>query len=184
MVPPGLDPEKDDIRTRSPTTAHNTDRSEPPDEDLEEKDSTVLSPHKDNKDNKVDSDSLHSISESLHGEEKQVGLVQAQTYATTASAATAELQVKPKKKPWYKYYNPLRWGGIPPVPESRSVSREYSAPFLSLVYFQWIAPIMSVRTPRPGSTLDDYLSPGSHMAGLTLHRLATNGPSKKMTSGR
>ncbi|KIN03816.1 hypothetical protein OIDMADRAFT_193722 [Oidiodendron maius Zn] len=53
-----------------------------------------------------------------------------------------EPQVLPKQKPWYKNPNPLRWGKIPPVPEVRTMSREYNAPFLSLVYFQWIAPIM------------------------------------------
>jgi hypothetical protein len=93
---------------------------------------------------KDDSDSIAAKSESAPDEEK-TGLEPAPTCATTASAVTRpESQAPPKKKPWYKTPNPLRWGKIPPVPEARTVSREYNAPFLSLVYFQWIAPIMSV----------------------------------------
>lgn len=130
MAPPGPDPEKDDLRTEAPAGAHGADR--------DEKASMDLAGSKD------DSDSIAAKSESAPDEEK-TGLEPAPTYATTASAVTRpESQMPPKKKPWYKTPNPLRWGKIPPVPEARTVSREYNAPFLSLVYFQWIAPIMSV----------------------------------------
>jgi ATP-binding cassette subfamily C (CFTR/MRP) protein 1 len=72
------------------------------------------------------------------------------SYATAASAVTrteSNVDAPDEEKSWYQKLNPLRWGGIPPVPESRQPSREYNAPFLSLVYFQWMAPLMSVSVP-------------------------------------
>jgi len=74
---------------------------------------------------------------------KRATLEQTKSYATTASAALSQPEAVIHKK-WYQKLNPLKWGGIPPVPEQRTVSREYNAPFLSLVYFQWMAPLMSV----------------------------------------
>jgi ATP-binding cassette subfamily C (CFTR/MRP) protein 1 len=135
----GPDPVDDHPQNLSPATAHDADeRGEPPQDDLQEKASSLdLPSHKDD-----------SNQESPQNEEKPADLEPAQTYATTASAATRpESHVQPKRKPWYKNLNPLRWGKIPPVPETRSVSREYNAPFLSLVYFQWMAPIISVSAP-------------------------------------
>jgi ATP-binding cassette, subfamily C (CFTR/MRP), member 1 len=143
MVDLGPDPEKDHPHTLS-CAPNSTDRDEALHEDREEKDGFDLPPDKD------DLRSIRSISESLQGEEKRTALEQAQTAATTASAVTGtESRIELKKKLWYKNLNPLRWGKIPPVPEVRKVSREYNAPFLSLVYFQWIAPIMSVSTSAP-----------------------------------
>lgn len=72
-------------------------------------------------------------------------VIRTKSYATDASAVTGtESHVEEPQKPWYKQINPLRWGEIPPVPETRGVSREYGASFLSLLYFQWAAPIMHV----------------------------------------
>lgn len=48
------------------------------------------------------------------------------------------------KKPWYKKTNPLRWGGIPPVPEEKIVSREGMAGFWSKLTFNWMTPLMTV----------------------------------------
>lgn len=67
------------------------------------------------------------------------------SYATSASgtsAATSIESVIPKKKPWYRTPNPLRWGKIPEIPTERGVSREYKASFLSRATFQWMAPVM------------------------------------------
>lgn len=93
------------------------------------------------------SESSHSRSD-LGEDEKgpQPALVQTQTNATGTSAVTrtdshVDIAVK---KPWHKKLNPLKWGKIPPVPTEREVSREYHASFLSAVYFQWMAPLMSV----------------------------------------
>jgi ATP-binding cassette subfamily C (CFTR/MRP) protein 1 len=83
----------------------------------------------------------HSVSSS---DEKRPHIDRTISYATNASVPS-HTEESPKKKPWYKHINPLRWGGIPPVPEKREVSREYTASFLSMVYFQWIAKLMQVR---------------------------------------
>lgn len=116
----------------------------------------------------------HSLSEKEHIEkEERPDLQQTKSYATTNSAVTgAESNIAESKKPWYKHYNPLRWGKIPPVPETRKVCREYNAPFLSLVYFQWVAPIMSVRPPDPN--INVYTK---------LRRLDISGNSNRTTSG-
>ncbi|KAF2200754.1 ABC multidrug transporter-like protein [Delitschia confertaspora ATCC 74209] len=53
------------------------------------------------------------------------------------------------KKKWYKKVNPLRWGKKPPVPDSREVSPEWKAGFLSRVTFHWMGPIMTVGYKRP-----------------------------------
>ncbi|OLN82088.1 Oligomycin resistance ATP-dependent permease YOR1-like protein 1 [Colletotrichum chlorophyti] len=71
------------------------------------------------------------------------------SHATDASiATTTTTRRQPESKPWYKTPNPLRWGGIPPVPEERIVSREYKAGFFSLLTFQWMAPMMSAGYKR------------------------------------
>lgn len=67
-----------------------------------------------------------------------------ESYATNASVdITAEVTQTPTK-PWYRTLNPLRWGGIPPIPDERNVSPEYKAGFLSLLTFGWITPMMVV----------------------------------------
>ncbi|TGO66904.1 hypothetical protein BOTNAR_0052g00410 [Botryotinia narcissicola] len=88
--------------------------------------------------NNVDS---HS-SEGEIDHEKRPEMKQVQSYATSNSAMTrAESHVDDAifKKTWY---NPLRWSAPPPVPESRTPSKEHTASFFSLLYFQWMAPIM------------------------------------------
>jgi ATP-binding cassette subfamily C (CFTR/MRP) protein 1 len=68
------------------------------------------------------------------------------SYATTTSVVSGvtESSIEVKQKPWYKNLNPMKWGAPPPVPEVRQVSREYTANFLSLMTFQWMAPLMTV----------------------------------------
>jgi hypothetical protein len=102
----------------------------------------------------------HSLSEKEEavaaGKATRPQLQQAKSYATTASAVTTtHSQIEPPKRPWYRNYNPLRWGKIPPVPKTRQVCREYNAPFLSLVYFQWMAPLMSVSASPPRENARD-----------------------------
>lgn len=77
------------------------------------------------------------------GDGKQ-NLARAKSYATTASAKSRIEDVLVERKQWYKRLNPLKWSAPPPVPETRRVSREYTASILSQLYFQWVAPIMSV----------------------------------------
>jgi len=92
--------------------------------------------------------------------EKRPQIAHTKSYATTNSGMTrsdSNVTTPPVvNKPWYKQPNPLRWGGIPPVPEVREVSREYTASFFSLVYFQWIAPIMAAGYKRQLEQNDIY----------------------------
>lgn len=73
-------------------------------------------------------------------------LQQSKSYATTTSvlSGATESSIETEKKPWYKNLNPMKWGAAPPVPQERRVSREYMAGFLSLMTFQWMAPLMTV----------------------------------------
>ena len=79
------------------------------------------------------------------------------TTATINSTLTVESTVPQGKKPWYKRLNPLKRSVKPPVPRERKVSREYQASFLSLLTFQWMAPIMSVGYQRPLELNDIWL---------------------------
>jgi ATP-binding cassette subfamily C (CFTR/MRP) protein 1 len=137
MTDPGLEKE---YGPNDPVAAANaTDSKEPLDVGGDEEDFIEITSTADL--------ASHSLSEKEYTEkEKRPQLQQTKSYATTVSAVTRTESNVEQPKPWYKNYNPLRWGGIPPVPETRQVCREYNAPFLSLVYFQWIAPLMSVST--------------------------------------
>ena len=81
------------------------------------------------------------------------------TTTTTTSSMTAESRdADPqKKKPWYKRLNPLKRSTKPPVPKERRISREYGAPFLSLLTFQWMAPLMNTGYQRPLELNDIWL---------------------------
>jgi ATP-binding cassette subfamily C (CFTR/MRP) protein 1 len=57
---------------------------------------------------------------------------------TTAKASQSHTRA------WYRTPNPLRWGGMPPIPDERIVSPEYNAGFLSQLTFAWITPMMVV----------------------------------------
>jgi len=134
--------EKDYSPTDPVGGADSTNHEEPLDVDGKEKEYIEINTHR------SASNSSNSGSEFGQDEKKiRPGLQQTKSYATDASALSrtdSQVDVPAIKKPWYKKINPLKWGKIPPVPETRRVSREYNAPFLSLVYFQWMAPLMSV----------------------------------------
>ena len=71
------------------------------------------------------------------------------TTTTTSSVLPQMAAAEPvEKKPWYKRMNPLKRSKKPPVPKDRVVSREYKANFLSMLTFQWMAPIMTVGPSR------------------------------------
>ncbi|TDZ34577.1 Multidrug resistance protein fer6 [Colletotrichum spinosum] len=71
------------------------------------------------------------------------------SHATDTSVATTTATRRQlESKPWYKTPNPLKWGGISPVPDERTPSREYKAGFFSLLTFQWMAPLMSTGYKR------------------------------------
>jgi ATP-binding cassette, subfamily C (CFTR/MRP), member 1 len=67
------------------------------------------------------------------------------------SSDDAKAKAKPDcpKRSWHSRINPLRKRHPPPVPESRRISREKGANFLSLLTFQWINPLMTVGYNRP-----------------------------------
>ncbi len=110
------------------TASDNTNRAEPlaTDEDIKQIDSTVTT--------------------TLENVVKRPALEQSKSYATTASALSGATvsTTEPEKKSWYKNLNPLRWGALSPPPQERAISREYGAGFLSMMTFQWMAPLMSV----------------------------------------
>ena len=106
--------------------------------------------------------------------EKNEGRVDIQRTVTatrTASTISVESQSK-EQRPWYERMNPLKKSIKPPIPKERVVSREYGAPFLSLLTFHWMAPLMStgyqrtlelndiwlVNPDRASPTLSDKLS--------------------------
>ena len=117
---------------------------EPLDVDGDEKDFIEIATH--------GQSSSHTASEeSPPRDDKKPAFDRTKSYATVTSAVTrtdSHVDDPAQKQPWHRKFNPLRWGGIPPVPETRKVCREYNAPFLSLVYFQWVAPLMSVSLAR------------------------------------
>ncbi len=71
------------------------------------------------------------------------------TQMTTTSSLTVESQrpFPEGHKPWYERLNPLKSRRKPPVPNKRTVSKEYGASFLSKLTFQWMSPIMKVKRP-------------------------------------
>ena len=83
-------------------------------------------------------------------EQSKSDLKPTQSYATDASATTDAPAASQKPKSWYNKINPLQWGPVPPVPKERTPSREYKAGILSLITFQWMAPLMKVCPPSRG----------------------------------
>ena len=72
-----------------------------------------------------------------------------QTTTSVASSASRSNAVEEPRRTWGEKLNPFKRKTLPPVPAERAVSREYQAGFLSLLYFQWMAPLMSVGYQRP-----------------------------------
>ena len=95
------------------------------------------------------------------------------TTTTTTSSMSAETRdAEPQKKPpWYKRLNPLKRSTKPPVPKERRISREYGAPFLSLLTFQWMAPLMSTGYQRPLELNDIWLVNPSRSAPVLSTKL-------------
>lgn len=83
-------------------------------------------------------------------QEERARLDRTKSSVTDASVTTVATSRHPERnsKPWYKTPNPLRWGKIPPIPKERKVCPEYNAGFFSLLFFQWMAPLMTVRALR------------------------------------
>lgn len=104
----------------------------------------------------VGSESDLSSSNHKQKEEGRTEVHRTVTATTTASTLSVELQPK-GKRPWYKRLHPLKRSTKPPIPKERSVSREYGASFLSLLTFQWMAPLMSTGYQRTLELNDIWL---------------------------
>ncbi|KAJ4418296.1 ATP-binding cassette transporter yor1 [Neurospora sp. IMI 360204] len=90
-------------------------------------------------------------------DEKRAELNRMRTNATNTSvttAATIHPHVQPK--PWYKQPNPLRWGKIEPIPETRRPSPEYNAGFFKSLFFSWMGPLMATGYKRQLELNDIY----------------------------
>jgi len=71
------------------------------------------------------------------------------TGTSLASTIPAQEQPAPPKRTWVDKINPLKSKYPPPVPNERPESREYTAGFFSVAYFQWIHPLMVTGYQRP-----------------------------------
>ena len=98
------------------------------------------------------------------------------TTTTTNSSFTLEPTINgpEKRKPWYKRFNPLERSTKPPVPKERIRSREDGASFLSLLTFQWMAPLMSTGYQRPLELNDIWLVNPNRAAPVLSSNLNTS----------
>ena len=92
-----------------------------------------------------------------------------------SSIATKDLerqqQQEPHQKTWYDKINPLKMRKIPPIPDERATSREYSAGFFSKLTFQWMAPLMHVGYLRPLELGDIWLVNPDRSAEVMTDRM-------------
>ena len=97
------------------------------------------------------------------------------TLTTTSSLTVDSRTTEPrKKKPWYKRLNPLKRSSKPPVPKNRIISREYGARFLSMLTFQWMAPLMSTGYQRPLELNDIWLVNPNRAAPVLSSKLGAS----------
>ena len=97
------------------------------------------------------------------------------TLSTTTTTSTQAPELESEgKKPWYKSLNPLKSRTKPPIPKERIVSREYGASFLSLLTFQWMAPIMRTGYQRPLELNDIWLVNPDRAAGVLSDKLRSS----------
>ncbi|KAH9210336.1 ABC multidrug transporter-like protein [Leptodontidium sp. 2 PMI_412] len=146
----------------------NPNHDEPLDSDAYEKEYIEIRAHS----HASGQNSSEANHKSLGLDEKRPQIDRTKSHATTTSAFSgtgSHIDGPEKDKPWHKKLNPLRWGQAPPVPETRGESREYTASFLSLVYFSWINHIMSVGYKRTLEQNDIWkVNPNRSAQVLTL----------------
>ena len=121
----------------------------------------------------VGSESNLSSSHQEQDKESRLEIHRTVTATTTASTLSAESQSK-GKKPWYKRLNPLKKSIKPPIPKERIVSREYGASFLSLLTFQWMAPLMSTGYQRTLELNDIWLVNPNRASPVLSDKLSTS----------
>ena len=105
--------------------------------------------------------------------EDGVDIHRTMTAMSNASTMSVESQSK-EKKPWYARLNPLKRSIKPPIPKERAVSREYRAPFLSLLTFQWMAPLMSTGYQRPLELNDIWLVNPNRASSILSAKLSAS----------
>lgn len=120
----------------------------------------------------VESDS-DSSSSKQQPKEAQLHVQRTVTATTTTSTLTVESQPN-EVKPWYKRLHPLKRSIKPPVPKERRISREYGAPFLSLLTFQWMAPLMSTGYQRTLELNDIWLVNPKRASPILSDKLSTS----------
>ena len=99
-----------------------------------------------------------SRSQSIRSEDGNLEkVISTMTDATDLSAVPSKPAEPERKRPWYRRLNPLRRGKVPPVPQERTVCREYNANFFSLLIFQWINPLMTTGYKRTIELNDIWL---------------------------
>jgi ATP-binding cassette subfamily C (CFTR/MRP) protein 1 len=69
--------------------------------------------------------------------------------SVASSASRSDAVQAPRERTLKEKLNPFKRKNLPPVPAERVVTRECQAGFFSALYFQWIAPLMSVGYQRP-----------------------------------
>ena len=101
--------------------------------------------------------------------------IASRTLSTTTTTSTQTPDPESgAKKPWYKSLNPLKSRTKPPIPKERIVSREHGASFLSLLTFQWMAPLMRIGYQRPLELNDIWLVNPDRTAGLLSDKLRSS----------
>lgn len=133
---------------------------------------TVIIPSTQADSKKEDGNGTHEVERDL-GSNK---LTPTESYAIDASIDTTAEATQPWTKPWYRTPNPLRWGGIPPIPGERIVSPEYKAGFLSRLTFGWITPMMVVSLHLIHRRL---MTGANHLSRLAINVNLTNETSGK-----
>ena len=103
----------------------------------------------------------------------QDGRTLARHVTAASSVATKDLieQTPAPERTWLDRINPLKRRGPPPIPDERTVSREYNANFFSRLTFQWIAPLMTTGYLRPLELGDIWLVNPDRGAELMTEKL-------------
>jgi hypothetical protein len=110
-----------------------------------------------------------SESHSLRG---TLSRTQSGTSAYTDISEDSEAKSSIRRKKWYRT-NPLKWGAIPPVPKTRTVSPEYTASVFSRLTWQWMQPLMNVGYKRPLEKNDLWSVNPNRSADLLANKLNT-----------
>lgn len=120
-----------------------------------------------------------SISPSSPRSEKRTCVIdkEFESNSSASTESTAE-GAQPQTRPWYKTSNPLRWGGVPPVPSERIISPEHNSGLLSRLTFGWVTTLMVVSL-HPCIEKAWFESMLTHLSRLAINVNLTNATSGK-----